>query len=74
MCILFHLHTYMHVICVLDVLSGSSMQMAQEVLKSGPVDGEERDKEGGGGEGRAAFEGMEALARAIETGETEFQS
>lgn len=50
------------------------MQMAQEVLKSGPVDGEERDKEGGGGEGRAAFEGMEALARAIETGEAESRS
>ena len=37
--------------------------MAEEVLKSGPMEGE-----GGEGEGRAAFEGMEALARAIETG------
>ena len=41
----------------------SSKQMAEEVLKSGPMEGE-----GGEGEGRAAFEGMEALARAIETG------
>lgn len=48
------------------------MQMAQEVLKSGPVEWEEREKEGGDGDGRAAFEGMEALARAIETGEKNF--
>ena len=47
----------------------ASMQMAEEVLKSGPMDGEGRG--GGEGEGRAAFEGMEALARAIETGKKE---
>ena len=63
--LLLHYNLELHVhVCLFP-----SMQMAEEVLKSGPVDGEERGKEGGGvGEGRAAFEGMEALARAIETG------
>ena len=51
----------------------SSLQMAEEVLRSGPVSGEGGGGGGGGegegeGEGRATFEGMEALARAIETG------
>ena len=39
-----------------------SMQLAEEVLKSGPFPGEE---EAGNSPG---FEGMEALARAIELG------
>ena len=45
--------------------------MAEEVMRSGPVEGEEggRGETGAEREGRAAFEGMEALARAIETGE-----
>ena len=49
-----------------------SLQMAEEVMKGGPVEGEEgggRDGAGAEREGRGAFEGMEALARAIETGE-----
>lgn len=46
----------------------SSMRMAEEVLKSGPVEGEEEGRGGvGESEGRPTFEGMEALARAIET-------
>jgi hypothetical protein len=47
----------------------NSLQMAEEVMKSGPVEGEEggRAEAGAEREGRAAFEGMEALARAIET-------
>ena len=45
------------------------MQLAEEVLKGNPVEGEERGGEGESvSEGRAAFEGMESLARAIETG------
>ena len=36
-------------------------------MRSGPVEGEEGGK---GGEGRAAFEGMETLATAIETGKS----
>lgn len=42
-------------------------------MRSGPVEGDAGGREGAGGEreGRAAFEGMEALARAIETGERE---
>ena len=40
------------------------MQLAEEVMKSGPVVGEP----GSVGETGAAFEGMEALAKAIETG------
>ena len=59
-CICIHVHTCT---CI-------SMQMAEEVLKSGPVDGEGRGA-GGEGEDRAAFEGMEALAKAIETGKRE---
>ena len=51
------------------------MQMAEEVLRGAPVEGEGRERRGGGGggeeEGRGAFEGMEALARAIETGTRE---
>ena len=41
-------------------------------MRTGPVEGEEGGREGTGGEGegRAVFEGMEALARAIETGES----
>ena len=42
--------------------SPPSMQLAEEVLKSGPFPGEE---EAGNSPG---FEGMEALARAIELG------
>lgn len=40
-----------------------SMQLAEEVLKSGPSPGE------GEGVNSPGFEGMEALARAIELGE-----
>ena len=42
---------------------GHSMQLAEEVLRSGPSPEEEGDGGSGG------FEGMEALARAIELGE-----
>ena len=38
------------------------MQLAEEVMKSGPSPGEERT------ESIPGFEGMEALARAIELG------
>ena len=61
-CVYVYIHKCMYIL--------ASMQMAEEVLKSGPVDGEARGG-GGEGEGRAAFEGMEALAKAIETGERE---
>lgn len=40
-----------------------SLQLAEEVLKSGPSPGETNAESGPG------FEGMEALARAIELGE-----
>lgn len=43
----------------------SSQQLAQEVLKSPSEDEDEEKKEGGSGSG---FEGMDALAKAIETG------
>ena len=62
LCVYACMYMYMHP-CI-------SMQMAEEVLKSGPVDGERRGA-GEEGEGRAAFEGMEALAKAIETGKRE---
>ena len=57
-------------ICIV-IYTFLSLQMAEEVMKSGPVEGEEggRAEAGAEREGRAAFEGMEALARAIETGE-----
>lgn len=42
----------------------SSQQLAQEVLKS-PSEEEDEEKKGGSGSG---FEGMDALAKAIETG------
>ena len=64
---------YIHYACVYTYMymrMPASMQMAEEVLKSGPTDGETRGG-GGEGEGRAAFEGMEALAKAIETGKRE---
>ena len=59
-----------HCVCIV-IYTFLSLQMAEEVMRSGPVEGEEggRGETGAEREGRAAFEGMEALARAIETGE-----
>ena len=50
------------VVCVVIVLV-FSRQLAEEVLKAPPATGEDEDLDEGSG-----FEGMEVLAKAIETG------
>lgn len=46
----------------------SSRQLAEEVMKGGPSDNEEGAEEGGVPAAVQGFEGMEALAKAIELG------
>ena len=49
-------------------LSLCSRQLAEEVMKGGPSDNEEEVEEGGAPAAVQGFEGMEALAKAIELG------
>ena len=49
-------------------LSLCSRQLAEEVMKGGPSDNEEEAEEGGAPAAVQGFEGMEALAKAIELG------
>lgn len=46
----------------------SSRQLAEEVMKGGPPDNDEEAEEGGAPAAVQGFEGMEALAKAIELG------
>ena len=48
----------------------SSRQLAEEVMKGGPPDDEEEVEEGGAPAAVQGFEGMEALAKAIELGKS----
>lgn len=48
----------------------SSRQLAEEVMKGGPPDDEEEAEEGGAPASVQGFEGMEALAKAIELGKS----
>ena len=48
----------------------SSRQLAEEVMKGGPPDNEEEAEEGGAPASVQGFEGMEALAKAIELGKS----
>ena len=50
------------------LLSLSSRQLAEEVIKGGPPDNEEEAEEGVAPAAVQGFEGMEALAKAIELG------
>ena len=59
--------------CLLMMLSSCLMcsrQLAEEVLKGGPPNNEEEAEEGVAPATMQGFEGMEALARAIELGKS----